>query len=113
MKTDFMVISFSDTGEVSAMHRDNFDLGFLGNQKIERASEIIFNETTQLWDIYLMKGPGIRLPYLTNHAKGFPTYKAARDIEIAWLEKAALLDVDPVSDKGIEQLLILRTLARV
>ncbi len=104
MKTNFMVISFDQTGEVNAMHRDQFDLGFLGNQKIERASDIRFDEDSQLWDIWLLEGPGARLPRITSAARGFNTYEQARDVEVAWLEGVALLGVEAISDRGIQLL---------
>jgi hypothetical protein len=101
---DFMVITFTGAGEVSAMHRDEFSLGFLGKQEIKRASEIKFNDDTQLWDVAL---PGIAVhgetPWLTiAPAMGFKTYNGARKFEVLWLEHCALEQVDPLAERGSE-----------
>lgn len=101
MSTDFMVLSFSDTGEVSALHRDEFDIGFLGKQEIKRASEILFNELSQKWAVHLPDHDGnYGLPPI-RAAKGFVTYKQARDFEVEWLEHCALQGVEPISLMGI------------
>jgi len=101
--TDFMVIDITATGEAHAMHRDQFNLGFLGKQEITRASDIRFDDATQLWDCYLYGGPvhDADAWYCAPEAKGFATYDLARKVEVEWLEQAALADVPPLSDKGI------------
>jgi hypothetical protein len=99
MSTDFMVVSFSPQGEVNALHRDQFSLGFLGAQKIERASEIKFNEQSQRWDIYLPDGDRwVTIPSAT----GFHEYNQAREFEVEWLETCALESVAPLSSQGVD-----------
>jgi hypothetical protein len=108
MKTEYMVLTFDDEGGVEALHRDAFDLGFLGKQKIDRASDIRFNETAQLWDIYLPATYGPMTASAENipkwetapEASGFATYDVARAAEVAWLEAAALAEVEPLSHAG-------------
>lgn len=112
-KADFMVVSFSEEGEATALHREQFPLGFLGKQKIERASDIRFNDTTQLWDIYLLDPEGLvdimgdRF-HLVPQARGFASYDQARDVEVVWLENCALMGVSPFHPLGIEALLAAR-----
>lgn len=110
MKTDFMVITFDENGGASAMHRDQMDLGFLGKQQIKRASEILFNEVTQLWDIYL---PTALIHdsegWVTDkNAQGFESYEQARSAEVAWLEMCAIDGVPPLSTVGVGNLCIVR-----
>lgn len=111
MKTDYCVIDFSASGEVSAMHRDEFPLGFLGRQTIARASEIMFDESTQLWDIWLIEGDPV--PRLAAGARDFPTYDTARKAEVAWLEAARLNDVHPMSAQGLALLAAIRATEEV
>lgn len=94
-----MIIDFTPDGQVQAMHRDGMDLGFLGAKSITRASDIKFNEATQLWDIWLIL-EGEPLPCLVTEAKGFPAYDVARSCEVYWLDQCRLGAIDPVSVEG-------------
>lgn len=84
-----LVVDFLPTGEVNSMHVDTFDLGFLGNKSVQRATEIKFDEDTQLWGLYLpLEGqlPGdTQAFYPVVEAQGFPTYEVAREAEVLWL----------------------------
>ena len=97
--TNFMVIDIAPTGEVSAMHREQFPLAFLGNQKIERASEIKFDEESQLWDVALPRdGAAERSAVywrVVDEARGFASYDVARKFEVRWLEECKLARVAP------------------
>jgi hypothetical protein len=120
-----MVIDIDACGTVQAMHRENvLPLGFLGDQKIERATDIRFDESAQTWGIwpratpaaleaaalYLDTLPGDDfLPPPSEYAKGFATYEGARDVEIKWLEQARLVGVEPTSDSGLLVLEFVRT----
>lgn len=95
---NFMVVTFEPTGVVNAMHRDSFDLSFLGKQAITRASEIMFDADSQLWDVKLPVDGVYTLT--TAHASGFPTYEAGRKFEVEWLEHCALRGVEPTSEAG-------------
>ena len=107
------VIDFKLDGEVQAMHNDKFDLSFLGNQSIERASELKFNEETQTWGIWLHRGDhhwsfnsgGItRFNPPVEGADGFATYDGSRQVEVAWLNSCRRDGVEPTSDQGLAHL---------
>lgn len=100
-----MVIDFSPTGEVEAMHRDTFPLAFLGKQSISRASDIRHNEETQLWDIYVADGEGFAG---VEGAKGFATYDEGRRMEVRWFEACRLHSLSPLCTEGRVLLAILR-----
>ncbi len=100
-----MVLTFDDEGGVEALHRDQFSLGFLGKQKIDRASDIRFDEEAQTWTIWLLGKYG---PMSNEMAEGFATYDQARDAEVAWLEYSALNGFEPSSALGIAALQVIR-----
>lgn len=103
---DFMVIDFKPNGSVEAMHRDKFNLSFLGKQSIQRASDIKFNDDTQQWDIHFaIDGEFIPL----DAARGFDTYDDARRMEVRFLEFCRLHDIIPNSPEGENLLTVLRT----
>ncbi len=102
-----MVIDIGPTGSVEAMHRDAFNLDFLGKQTIQRASDIRFDSDTQKWDIFLAHGCTDEFVGV-NEAKGFATYEEARKMEVRWLEMARLHSVSPLSSEGISILNVLR-----
>lgn len=96
------VISFGAEGTATAMHKDEFPLGFLGKQSISRASEIIFNEDTQLWDIHLPIGKEGDISWARfGVCAGFNGYDLARKIEVDWFEQSRLHSVHPLSTEGI------------
>lgn len=90
-----MVYDFSPEGGVSGLHRDTFSLAFLGKQAIKRASEIVFNEESQLWDVVL---PEHDAP--APEAAGFDSYDTARRFEAAWLDACRLHSIEPMSVSG-------------
>lgn len=94
MSEKMMVIDFTDTGEVEAMHRDAFDLGFLGMQDIQRASDIRFHVPSQTWAIHLREGDSfVQVP--PSWLSGFPSYETAREFEVKFLEQCRMLGLDP------------------
>ena len=88
-----MVFDINPTGGITGLHFDQFDLGFLGKKEIGRASEIMFNEETQLWDIQI---PGACEPSVT----GFLGYDEAREFEVLWLQECRKQGVEPFSWEG-------------
>lgn len=86
------VIDITEDGTVSAMHNDKFNIGFLGPQKITRASDIRFHEDTQDWQIWLFVGELTHNDdgYIHSLVSGFPTYESARKFEVKWLNEARL-----------------------
>lgn len=81
-----IVIKIDPHGTVHALHYDNFDLGFLGPKKIERASEILFDEPDQTFYVQL---PGFDTVELFAPAVAFGSYNEARKFEVYLLENAA------------------------
>lgn len=104
---DSIVIDFMADGAVQAMHKDSFPLGFLGEMDITRASEIIFNPTTQLWDIWPRDGEASSFTQ-AYCGRGFKNYDDARKCEVEWFEKCRLEGVEPMSMQGITIVQILR-----
>lgn len=93
-----LVYDFSPEGKVEGMHHDCFSLGFLGTQKIQRASDIRFNEETQQWDIWLFSSDEWQAP--TASLQGFAGYDAARRFEVLALNTCRKLGLRPTSPAG-------------
>jgi len=91
------VIDFGADGQVSSMHQDEFNLGFLGNQHIKRASEIKFNEALQKWEIQLPVGGGYET---VKECPTFDSYNAARSYEVLWMNCCRKNAVEPDSEAG-------------
>lgn len=98
-----MLINVDSNGSVSGLHFDAFDLGFLGMKRVRRASEIFFNEQTQLWDVLI---PGQQEVYPS--AAGFACYEDARDFEIEWLQLCARKQVSPLDPGGAKAARVVR-----
>lgn len=100
-----LVIDFLENGEAQAMHVDGFDLGFLGNKKVQRATEIKFDEDTQQWGLYLpieSQLPGDTQAFRpVAEAQGFPSYEVAREAEVLWLNVCRSKSVTPDSEYGL------------
>lgn len=101
-----MVLDFTPDGRVQAMHRDVFPLGFLGKQTIKRASDIQHDAETDTWAIHVAVGDQF-VP--VAGASGFPTYDAARRMEVRWFEMCRIHSVSPTSDDGAIMLKALRS----
>ena len=97
-KAQEIVINIGPDGSASGLHFDEFDLGFLGKKEISRASEIFFNDMTQKWDVVL---PGNSNP-VSDDAKGFATYEAARHFEVDWLQGCMKIGAKPDDPEGIK-----------
>lgn len=93
------VIDFSPQGTVHAMQSDKFDLGFLGRQQIKRASEIVWLEDKQQWQILVEhENPGVFDSPLCSAL--FAGYEAARKFEVEALNACRLAQVQPASLAG-------------
>lgn len=91
---DEMVFDINTTGGATGLYFDEFPLGFLGKQEIGRASEIKFNDGTQLWDIWI---PGAYEASVT----GFQGYDEARKFEVVWLQACRKQGIEePFSPEG-------------
>ena len=75
------VIVIGPSGVVKSMHNDKFSMGFLGNQTIERASDIRFDSETQAWGIWFNVDGEFVQPARPSHS-GFNSYESARDHEV-------------------------------
>lgn len=92
-----MVIDVGVTGKVGSMHFDEFNLAFLGERKIKRASDIVFSGK---WDIYMDDGTGaftVTSPLIS----GFDNYEEARRFEVKWLNECRLREVTPTTPYGL------------
>lgn len=109
------VIDFRPDGSVQAMHNDRFDLAFLGRQKVERATEIKFNESTQRWGIWVHRDDH-HINFATmspfnppvENADGFLSYEKARQVEVSWLNACRLEGCAPESPAGLAALKFIR-----
>jgi len=90
-----IVIDCKTNGTVSGMHFDQFPLSFLGDMKVERASEIFYNHETKLWDIIL---PDMDSAWTA--AKGFEGYDVARSFEVNWLQECRKRSTQPDTYNG-------------
>jgi len=96
-----LVIDFKNDGSVASLHTDAFDLGFLGDKKVYRQTDIVFNSDTQLWDMdYLING-NPRIRFSGQELAGFTSYETARDYEVRWLNACRLSGTDPASNKAL------------
>jgi hypothetical protein len=96
-----IVISIAANGKVEGMHRDEFSVGFLGRQKIERASEIKFDDDAQSWTVWYPV-EGDTPAWATDPSlSGFDSYSGARSFEVEHLNRCLLADVPPLSTAGI------------
>lgn len=103
-----LVIDFKNTGEVSSLHMDAFDLGFLGDKKVFRQTDIVFDDETQLWNIiYLIEGA---TQFHDSALYGFNSYETARKFEVLWLNDCRLMGIPPASADGVEAMKTLRGL---
>lgn len=97
------VISIGVDGRVRSMHNDKFNLGVLGPQRIERASDIRFNEDTQQWDIWFVIDGEYEPP--APPYRGFSGYDEARKFEVLVMNeclKTGLPPDDPAVDAWAE-----------
>lgn len=104
-----IVINIAEDGPVTALHFDEFDLGFLGQKKVERASEILFNEDSQDWRIEIPdltpRNPAFSgTPPDVYTISGFSGYDVARAFEVDFLQACMKRNVSPHSREA-EQIL--------
>lgn len=88
-----MVFSINRFGATEGLHFDQFDLGFLGQMSITRASEIIFNEEYQFWEIWLPDADKASVI-------GFRAYDEAREFEVLWLQECRRRGLNPYEEEG-------------
>ena len=54
-----MVLTISDSGKVESIYSEEFNLGFLGDQRVFRQTDIVFDVYTQKWDIHYLNEQGV------------------------------------------------------
>ncbi len=87
------VISIGPSGLVKAMHNDSFPMGFLGQQSITRASEIMWDDMAQYWSIHFNIAGTFVAP--TEEYSGFDSYHEARDFEVAVMNECMKQQLQP------------------
>lgn len=92
------VIDFNADGSVESLHNDKLTLDFLGQQHVERVSEIVFSDDKQKWYITIRGYTG-RF-YKVDEAGLFGTYEEARKLEVVWLNACRLNECIPLSVQG-------------
>jgi hypothetical protein len=88
------IINFSPEGVVTSLHQDAFPLGFLGPQKIARATDIRFNEEFQEWDIYVVPEGDATEMWTVPPLRGFAGYDEARRFEVKWINRCMSFGMD-------------------
>lgn len=91
-----IVIDVHHDGKVEGMHFDQFDLGFLGKKRVERASDIVWDAMGEYWEIRVAQAQR-ETPQATQ---GFTTYESAREFEVAWFQECRKQGVSPDSEEG-------------
>lgn len=90
------VILINSCGAIKSMHNDKFDLGFLGSQTINRASDIRFDEGSQTWGIWFFVDGKFVQPSQTSHY-GFDSYESARKKEVAVMNDSLKTGLPPTA----------------
>lgn len=88
------VIVINPNGAVKSVHNDKFNLGFLGPQTIQRASDIRFDEDSQTWGIWFSIEGQFVPPQQPSHS-GFDSYEAARVKEVEVMNEALKAGLEP------------------
>ena len=100
MEQDMHVIDVTPAGVVTAMHNDAIDLSVVGPQRIERASEIKWDEKAQKWDVLLnVDGEFVLTCPVWS---GFDSYEEARTFEVNTLNAARLYNIDPATMRAAD-----------
>jgi hypothetical protein len=91
-----MVISVGRDGTTQGLYMDSMTLKSVGRQDVQRATDISFNNATQLFDVYM-------LPECTRlvSSSDFPEYELARKFEVTYLNTCRLAGVDKFSPEGL------------
>lgn len=90
-----VVIDFSQSGDIQALHNDRFSLGFLGKMSFHRASSIEFDEDRQSFFICPL-GMDIKQAKAFTPLVGFVGYDVARRFEVLYFNECRKLGIKPV-----------------
>ena len=89
------VISVGPDGTIKSLYLDTMPLKSLGRQQVDRATDIVHNNDTQCFDVYLLPDR-----HITVSAVGFAEYEHARTYEVTLLNICRLAQVEPSSKQG-------------
>lgn len=93
------VIDFNAAGTVSAQYREGGrSIGFLGKQKITRASEVLHDFESQTFYVVIEEDNEDKI--IPPCAKGFLTYEEGREFEAAWLDECRIAGASPLTFQG-------------
>jgi len=96
------VINIGPTGHTHALYKEGMDLTCLGPMKVHRASDLVFDEEHQCWNVVPIDTRGVRhFNYVA--LSNFPSYEAARKFEVRWLNACLLHSMDPYSQEGLRR----------
>jgi hypothetical protein len=106
-----MVLVISGEGKVESIYSDDFNLGFLGDQKVFRQTDIVFDAEYQVWDIHYLDPDGNRVFGQEAPAalSDFLQYEEARQFEVKWLNACRSAGIDPGSTLGLVEARLLRS----
>lgn len=98
-----MVLTISGSGKVESIYSEEFNLGFLGDQRVFRQTDIVFDVDTQKWDIHYLNAQGVRVfgdaaPLVLS---GFQWYEEARKFEVDWLNACRAAGIVAGSAEGL------------
>lgn len=113
-----LVIDFKDTGIVTALHSDEFPLEFLGEMRVQRNAELLYDSRRKYWYIRIIGYTSDYFKdrqyneYRTFPLNGFPSYASARDFEVQWFNRCTLLGIVPGTTAGLREAIYLRKALR-
>lgn len=105
-----LVVSISPNGGVRSMHDDRFPMGFLGPQRITRASDIRWNEEEQKWEIwwYVRDDEFEGFVEPSEPYRYFSSYEDAREFEVAIMNCSLRTGYHPCSNEMQQEAIFLR-----
>jgi len=80
------IISISPDGTVRTLYTDKIDLRDFGPLKVERASNVEWDDKQRGWTVQFVDGTYLRSPSLLQHMAVFETREAALAAEVAYLQ---------------------------
>lgn len=107
------VIEVLPEGVATSLHSDNFPLDYLGSMGVKRATDIVYNSATLLWEVYYLDEPSTGgrphkskntapCPVIFNTMRVFSGCEQARQAEVAWLNGCREVGIHPLSEEGVK-----------
>lgn len=113
-----LVIDFKDSGTVTSLHSDEFPLDFLGEMRVQRNAELLYDSIRKYWYISII---GYKSEYFKDRQyneyrtfplNGFPSYGAAREFEVQWFNRCTILGIVPGTIDGLREAIAIRQTIR-